>query len=658
MHRLLRSCILSRPTTLRTYHRFVPPNIAPAPFLGLKYTRKSMEEPPVVIGDTRGASPSAEQHPAAKKPRLEAPVSVPTPVSVPNPAPPKKMTKKMTKRQKRKPGALPEPCSPEDVLWREIRDVLGAECVDTAFADGTDMDAPIALGEMELEVVALCSTGSALATSPSSPRPWVVVVPGGLPGETVHVRVYRHARMHSVADLLAVVTPNPALRDQSRVQCRYFGTCAGCQYQMLSYEKQLELKRDVVVKAYRNFSDLPASALPPIESTLPSPKQYGYRTKITPHFEAPNKHQRATAKGTDANGTDRPEWLKIGFNLVGSQKVMDIEDCPLATPIIRQALPIVRADIIKNIYTYKRGSSLILRDSLRRPTEAPPPPTDADADAVAEDSVGISVSTDLSAEGLLTDPADPDLAGHVALTSHRDTAREQVGPWLFEYPAGSFFQNNNSVLPLLTGYVEARIFGEEAPPLANDTAASGASGAPTPTRPAPTPTHLVDAYCGAGLFAIALSPRFARVAGIELSRESIRAATHNAHALNGIPAAKLSFQSGDAADIFKTVGAFPRGETVLVIDPPRKGCNEAFIAQLIAFGARTVVYVSCNVHTQARDVGMILRGSEEKLRAERAAVEGRSNGRVGGRYVLESLRGIDLFPQTAHVESVAVLRLV
>jgi tRNA (uracil-5-)-methyltransferase len=76
--------------------------------------------------------------------------------------------------------------------------------------------------------------------------------------------------MHSVADLLAVVTPNPALRDQSRVQCRYFGTCAGCQYQvrlfvlrfrrdlmtrqMLSYEKQLELKRDVVVKAYRNFS--------------------------------------------------------------------------------------------------------------------------------------------------------------------------------------------------------------------------------------------------------------------------------------------------------------------------------------------------------------------------------------------------------------------
>jgi len=82
---------------------------------------------------------------------------------------------------------------------------------------------------------------------------------------------------------------------------------------------------------------------------------------------------------------------------------------------------------------------------------------------------------------------------------------------------------------------------------------------------------------------------------------------------------------------------------VLLIDPPRKGSDEPFIKQLLAFRAQTVVYVSCNVHTQARDVGMIVRGSGE-------------DGK--GQYVLESLRGFDLFPQTAHVESVAVLRLV
>jgi tRNA (uracil-5-)-methyltransferase len=108
---------------------------------------------------------------------------------------------------------------------------------------------------------------------------------------------------------------------------------------MLPYEKQLNLKRDVVVKAYKNYAgvyivyshlpfltipDLPETAIPAIESTMPSPKQYNYRTKITPHFEAPTKAQRVDPKNP-SNDTDRPEWLKIGFNLVGTHKVMDIE---------------------------------------------------------------------------------------------------------------------------------------------------------------------------------------------------------------------------------------------------------------------------------------------------------------------------------------------
>ena len=104
------------------------------------------------------------------------------------------------------------------------------------------------------------------------------------------------------------------------------------------------------------------------------------------------------------------------------------------------------------------------------------------------------------------------------------------------------------------------------------------------------------------------------------------------------------FLAGDAAHIFATVADFPRAETALIIDPPRKGSDARFIDQLVRFGCATVAYVSCNVHTQARDVGMILRRSAQAMQ--------------GRRYVLESLRGFDLFPQTAHVESVAILRLV
>ena len=216
---------------------------------------------------------------------------------------------------------------------------------------------------------------------------------------------------------------------------------------------------------------------------------------------------------------------------------------------------------------------------------------------------------------------------HVCITDHKATVRERVGDLLFDYQAGSFFQNNNSVLVPLTSYVRDAIF----PP----TAASAS------TLP---PTHLVDAYCGAGLFALTLAPHFTQVAGIELSADSIRFATHNAE-LNGL-AHKVSFRAGDAAQIFSAVADFPPARTALVVDPPRKGCDEAFIRQLLGFRAQTVVYVSCNVHTQARDIGQIVSWSADEM------AEGT------GKYELESLRGFDLFPQTAHVESVAVLRLV
>ena len=202
---------------------------------------------------------------------------------------------------------------------------------------------------------------------------------------------------------------------------------------------------------------------------------------------------------------------------------------------------------------------------------------------------------------------------------------------LFQYTAGTFFQNNNSALVPLTSYVRDAIF-------------------PSGTPSSAAPTHLVDAYCGSGLFSIMLAPAFAKVAGIELSAESIRAAQHNA-ALNApaLPTSEISFMAGDAANIFATVQEFPRKQTALIIDPPRKGTDARFVEQMVAFGAGTVVYVSCNVHTQARDVGMMLAQSAAHAQTEAGA---------GRRYVLESLCGLDLFPQTAHVEAIAVLRLV
>lgn len=240
------------------------------------------------------------------------------------------------------------------------------------------------------------------------------------------------------------------------------------------------------------------------------------------------------------------------------------------------------------------------------------------------DSLDTQESSSFDGAAAITDADKPEK--HICITDHNATVRERVGDTVFEYSANSFFQNNNSVLVPLTSYVRDSIFPADA------------------SSEAPRATHLVDAYCGSGLFALTLAPAFDTVRGIELSRESIAAAKDNAK-LNHC-AEKCQFLEGDAADIFATVEDFPREHTALIIDPPRKGADENFIDQLLQFGCQTVVYVSCNVHTQARDIGMILRKSEA------------DKDILGWKYVVESLRGFDLFPQTAHVESVAVLRRV
>jgi tRNA (uracil-5-)-methyltransferase len=302
------------------------------------------------------------------------------------------------------------------------------------------------------------------------------------------------------------------------------------------------------------------------------------------------------------------------------------KDCPIATPVLNKAYGPMREDIIKsvsyvivnaamlivshrNIYSYKKGVSLVLRDSI-------------DVSAVNSERTTPLAVTETK------DNTSASCERQVCVSDHRAIVRERVGHMHFEYPGGSFFQNNNSVLVPLTDYVRDAIF----------------LSTPAAT-PSERPTHLVDAYCGAGLFAITLSPHFDTIAGIELSLDSIKFATRNAQ-LNDVPEGKCTFRAGDAADIFAAVSEFPPDHTALIIDPPRKGCDENFINQLLTFRANTVVYVSCNVHTQARDVGMILKRSEHE--ANRNGVK---------KYVLESLRGFDLFPQTAHVESVAVLRL-
>ncbi len=190
------------------------------------------------------------------------------------------------------------------------------------------------------------------------------------------------------------------------------------------------------------------------------------------------------------------------------------------------------------------------------------------------------------------------------ITNNNAVCTERVGEMSFHFLAGDFFQNNPFILPAFTGYV------------ARQACAGGAR-------------FLVDAYCGSGLFALTLAPRFEKVLGVEVSETSADWARANARS-NGI--AHASFLAASAEAIFAEVD-FPAEESAVVIDPPRKGCDAAFLGQLFAFGPRRVVYVSCNPATQIRDLAEFDKAG----------------------YRVEEVQPFDLFPQTKHLECVATL---
>lgn len=191
------------------------------------------------------------------------------------------------------------------------------------------------------------------------------------------------------------------------------------------------------------------------------------------------------------------------------------------------------------------------------------------------------------------------------ITNNNAVCTEKVGDLTFNFLAGDFFQNNPYILPAFTDYV------------ARQACAGGAK-------------YLVDAYCGSGLFALTLASHFEKVLGVEVSETSADWARANARSNN---ISHASFLAASAEAIFEQVD-FPAAESAVVIDPPRRGCDMAFLNQLFAFGPERVVYVSCNPATQIRDLAEFDKAGYEVI----------------------EVQPFDLFPQTKHLECVATLR--
>ena len=239
---------------------------------------------------------------------------------------------------------------------------------------------------VELKIEALSNLGAGIA----KPEGWVVFVPFALPGERIRAKVWRNETNCTHADLVEILEPSP---DRIEPHCPHFATCGGCQYQHLPYGKQLEWKTRQVRELLWHMVGIAAE----VKATIPSPKQWGYRSKITPHFQRPKP------------GEDFP----IGFLEFNRRtRLVDVYNCPIAMDEINEVLQPIRDDVKRRAAEYKKGATLLLR--------------------ATEDRVE---------------------------TDHRAPVSEKVGDLKFNFLAGDFFQNNPFILDSFTGHAAEQAKG-------------------------------------------------------------------------------------------------------------------------------------------------------------------------------------------------------
>ena len=167
---------------------------------------------------------------------------------------------------------------------------------------------------LELEIESLTNLGLGLGRD----QGWVIQVPYALPGEKISARIYRNNIIFSSADCISVLQPSP---HRVSPRCPLFGECGGCQYQHLDYKSQLEWKHSQVKDSFARIAGIEFK----VNATISSPKQYGYRSKLTPHFEKPNPSNPFKIGFLKQNGTlSHPDPVDIVNSQIYPKKISKI----------------------------------------------------------------------------------------------------------------------------------------------------------------------------------------------------------------------------------------------------------------------------------------------------------------------------------------------
>ena len=457
-----------------------------------------------------------------------------------------------------------------------------------------------------LENIKLLSAGAKGVSVGKTEDGKTILVSGAVPGDLVNARMKKSKKNYIEAEAIEILEESP---DRVDARCMHFSVCGGCKWQNLSYEKQLEFKEDEVLNNIRRIGGIDGFEAVPI---LGSAEQYFYRNKMEFSFSNARwltlEEVNSTEEIADRNA--------LGFHIPGQwSKILDLKECFLQedpSNNIRLAVKEYAEENNLEFFDVRNQKGFLRTLMMRQNSKGEWMVLFQLFEENETERVKLldyllqkfpQIHTLLYAINPKGNDSIYDLDiqtyyGEGFLYEEMDGLRFKIGP-------KSFFQTNyKQALELYRKTLEfADLKGDEV---------------------------VYDLYTGTGTIAQYVARNAKQVIGIEAVQEAIDAAKEHAE-LNGLT--NCTFYCGDMKDIFNQefLESHPKAD-VLITDPPRDGMHAKVVEQILNLSPEKIVYVSCNSATQARDLAMLKE-----------------------HYNLVKVLPVDMFPQTHHVENIALL---